>query len=230
MRRVEAGRRGGGAEAPGAISRRAGWSRRAEGSSAQQPWLPAAGQEACWDWRRRRRRKLEGCLTGEANVQFAGWSVLRLLCLSRLLPAGAPPYPPPLSLLTTPPAPFAPAPSVLPASPFPPAPPAASPGPSLCEVPRGGGGGSSCTPSPSRHQAMWGGGGGEVREGGCFTPPCMESSICPLGRGTYSLGAARSCPSELPTSPSPQILGWKCSGQGKGERGWGGQLQMWRLA
>lgn len=59
--------------------------------------------------------------------------------------------------------------------------------------------------------------GGKVREGGCFTPPCMESSICPLGRGSYPLWAVHSCPSELPASPSPQIPAWKCWGQGKGE-------------
>lgn len=99
MRRVEAERRGRGAEARG--HQQAGRPElEGRGVLPQQPWLPAAGQEARWDWRRRRerrrrRRRLEGCLTGEANVQFAGWSVLQLLCLSRLLPARAPPHPHP---------------------------------------------------------------------------------------------------------------------------------------
>lgn len=95
---------------------------------AQQPRLPAAGQEARWGWRKRMREEEAGRLPQRRSQ----CPVCRLVSASAFMSEPAPPsrgstLPPPLSLLTTPPAPFAPAPSLLPAVPFSAAPPTAFP-------------------------------------------------------------------------------------------------------
>lgn len=151
-------------------------------------------------------------LTGEANVQFANWSVPPLFMSESAPPSPGSTLPPPPSLLTTPLAPFAPAPSLLPASPFSPAPPRASLGPFLSKAPPVGGGPHRAPPALSAQTNGGGRGLLSTSSYGKFHPV--------KGRGSYSQNCNISALLSPKPSP-PNIPGWECWGQSWGVCGWG---------
>lgn len=121
------------------------------------------------------RRRLEGCLPGEANVQFAGRSGLSFYAWagsSQPSPT-LPPTPPPADHA---PRPLPPPTSLQPASSLL-NPQRSSPGPSLAKCQEGG---SPCTPGPSE-------GNGGAERGAVFLPPLWKLPSAHRGRGSCPL-------------------------------------------